>query len=102
MVNNKKGMEYIDMVDANKLLKEILKNVELSIYNDETDKRIVTIYYPCSCVSISKYFIDGEVKEQITIKNKELGLIANIDIEEIKRYEYICNEGYEEEFIVYV
>lgn len=90
------------VVDTNKLLKEIIKNVELSIYNDETDKKIVTIYYPCSCVSIGKCFIEGEIKEQIELKNEELGLIARIDIEDIKRYGYINKDGYEEEFIIYV
>lgn len=87
------------MVDINKLLKEVTKNVELSIYNDETDERIVTIYYPCSY--IGKCFVEGEIKEQITLSNG-LGVIANIAIDSIKRYEYINPNGYEEEFIIYV
>lgn len=90
------------MLDIDKLIKEITKNVELGIYNDETDRRIATIYYPCSCVTKGKYFEDGEVKEQIELKNEEAGLIARINIEDIKRYEYIVSNEYEEEFIISV
>lgn len=88
------------MVDKDKLFKEIIKNVELSIYNAETNKRVITICYPCSC--INKCYIEGEgVKEQIVLSNN-LGIIANIPIEDIKRYGYINPCGYEEDFIIYI
>lgn len=88
------------MIDKDELLKEIIKNVELSIYNTATSKRVVTICYPCSC--ISRYFTEGEVKEQVELRNGELGAIAYIPIEDIKRYGYINPCGYEEEFIIYI
>lgn len=81
------------------LLKEVTKNVSLSIYNVETNKRIVTILYPCSC--ISKQFIEGEVKEQITLSNAELGVIAHIPIEDIVMYGYINPSEIEEELVLY-